>query len=93
MNEDRQKAVVIGISIFAVIYFLMRSGSDNSESEIGKALFDNGTSVPYELDDLLKGAIHELEHTRDLAVAKKIAHDHLIKDPDYYRKLEKMENE
>lgn len=41
--------------------------------------------------DLHEGAKHEMEHTADWRVAMEIASDHLDEDPDYYRKLAKME--
>lgn len=36
-----------------------------------------------------KGTKHEMEHTKDPLVAKKIAMDHLREDPHYYEKLAK----
>lgn len=44
-------------------------------------------------DQLRRGAKVELEHTKDPAVAKKIALDHLAEFPDYYERLDKMEKE
>ena len=38
-----------------------------------------------------RGTIHELEHTTDRAIARKIACDHLKEDPYYYTHLAKME--
>lgn len=43
--------------------------------------------------ELVKGAIHEFEHTDDVEVATKIAMDHLREDPYYYAHLEKMERQ
>lgn len=37
--------------------------------------------------ELIAGTVHELEHTGDFDVAKRIALDHLQKDPSYYTKL------
>lgn len=37
------------------------------------------------------GTKHELEHTTDRAIARKIACDHLREDPKYYTYLAKME--
>ena len=45
----------------------------------------------FEKKDLEKGIKVEMEHTSDRALAKEIAKDHLLEDPDYYEKLEKME--
>lgn len=41
---------------------------------------------------LSKGIKIELEHTPDIAVAREIALDHLNELPDYYTRLDKMEN-
>jgi hypothetical protein len=38
---------------------------------------------------LKRGTKHEMEHTKDPKVAKKIATDHLKDDPEYYKKLAK----
>lgn len=40
-----------------------------------------------------KGMKSELEHTSSKRIAKEIAMDHLVEDPRYYDKLEKMERE
>lgn len=41
---------------------------------------------------LNKGIKVEMEHTKDKTIAKEIAMDHLYEDPNYYDKLEKIEN-
>ena len=43
--------------------------------------------------ELQKGIAVELEHTEDLNLANEIARDHLAELPDYYTRLDKMENE
>lgn len=46
------------------------------------------------MSEVKKGTDHEMEHTSSRKSAKKIAMDHLKKDPNYYSKLEKcMPNE
>jgi len=45
----------------------------------------------FDQGQLAKGTKVELEHTDDKAVAREIAEDHLTEDPDYYKKLEKIE--
>lgn len=40
---------------------------------------------------LQKGVRHEMEHTREKAIAKEIAKDHLVEDPKYYDHLNEME--
>lgn len=38
-------------------------------------------------EDLEEGIQEELEHTSSKAVAEEIAMDHLVEDPQYYKKL------
>jgi len=45
----------------------------------------------YELDELLMGIKVEREHTTDKYMALEIATDHLEEFPDYYTRLEEME--
>jgi len=45
----------------------------------------------FDSEQLQKGIKHELEHTKDIKIAKEIAMDHLAEDPVYYDKLEKIE--
>lgn len=58
---------------------------------------DDWASIQFEsLEGKLKKALEqgikvEMEHTGDVAVAHEIAMDHLWEDPDYYTKLEKVE--
>jgi hypothetical protein len=50
-------------------------------------------SVSYNhiVDQLMKGIEIEREHSNDIKLNKKIALDHLVEDPDYYTKLQKIE--
>ena len=60
-----------------------------------KLVGGKGDSVPdtaFNDKSLAKGAKVESEHTKDPAVAKEIAKDHLSEDPKYYDKLAKMES-
>lgn len=41
----------------------------------------------FDAGELHRGMMHEMEHTQDPQVAKEIAKDHLLEDPNYYRKL------
>ncbi len=45
---------------------------------------------PFDLDE---GERVEMEHTRDRRVAREIARDHLVEDPDYYKKLRAVEGD
>ena len=63
-----------------------------------KDLFRDGLSqnLPdkyFDQDQLNKGIQVEYEHTNNMELAKKIAKDHLVEFPDYYTRLEKMEDE
>jgi len=42
-------------------------------------------------NQIKRGILHELEHTTDREIARKIACDHLKEDPKYYTHLEAME--
>ncbi len=37
------------------------------------------------------GIKHEFEHTKNRKIAKEIAKDHLSEDPNYYKKIKKIE--
>lgn len=41
--------------------------------------------------ELKDGTKHELEHTNKKPIAKEIAMDHLLEDPKYYTRLDKIE--
>lgn len=45
----------------------------------------------FDPEQLKKGIKVELEHSGDAPLAQEIAMDHLVEDPEYYTKLEKME--
>lgn len=45
----------------------------------------------FDLEQLAEGVKEEMEHTSDPNVAAEIAMDHLIQDPDYYKKLKLVE--
>ena len=57
--------------------------------EGGKA--DNKTPKDFDQKQLAKGIAVEIEHTKDKHIATEIAMDHLVEDPNYYKKLEIME--
>lgn len=54
-------------------------------------LSDEKPDSDFDLKSVLKGMEVEIEHTNDLDVAKEISKDHLSEDPEYYEKLEAME--
>jgi len=62
------------------------------ENEIKGGLGDGKPDSDFDPIQLKKGIKVESEHTKDPNIAKEIAKDHLTEDPEYYIKLNKMEN-
>jgi nucleoid DNA-binding protein len=52
---------------------------------------DNVPLTLFNAEDLEEGTKHEMEHTSSKTIAREIASDHLMEDPDYYRKLRTLE--
>lgn len=52
---------------------------------------DNKPDSDFDAEQLKIGIEHEMEHTNDPLKAKEIAKDHLVEDPDYYKKLKKID--
>ncbi len=68
----------------------------NTEPEKDKlevGLADDTSSKEFDSDELAKGIKIEKEHTKDEDLAEEIAKDHLKEIPDYYTRLQKMEDE
>jgi hypothetical protein len=62
------------------------------ESEKMKGgLGDNRPDSDFNQEQLKNGIEVESEHTKDRKIAKEIAKDHLSEDPNYYKKLKKIE--
>lgn len=61
----------------------MRLGLRKAEKLIGGAA-DGMSPADFDPAALARGTAHELEHTNDRAVAREIAEDHLVEDPDAY---------
>ena len=55
----------------------------------GKA--DKKNPKDFDKDALAEGTKHEMEHTKDKAIAQEIAMDHLSEDTQYYQKLKQVE--
>jgi hypothetical protein len=73
----------LGISITIIGALL-----DDDEIPDGKARGRKSSEFdPRELD---KGTAVEMEHTSSRRLAQKIAMDHLVEDPAYYRKLARI---
>jgi len=63
------------------------------DDKVPGGLADKKDESDFDPKALAKGMRVELEHTDDENLAKEIAMDHLVEDPDYYEKLEKMEQD
>lgn len=80
-------------------YFTRVMGPYGSEGEARKSLSAmrgqgyHENPVKISLSQIRRGTNHELEHTTDRAIARKIAMDHLKEDPRYYTHLTKMEKQ
>ena len=62
------------------------------KDQIHGGLADESHPSEFNLSQLEAGRKVEREHTDDLKKAMEIAMDHLKEDPDYYKKLKKIEN-
>lgn len=62
----------------------------NPEKLVG-GLGDRLPDSAFDKKQLKAGIAVELEHTRDRGLAKEIAKDHLVEDPEYYEKLTAIE--
>ncbi len=78
-------AVVIG----GVSYWVSKGGVFWTNP--GRAKKTGFTAADADPKELARGTKHEMEHTDDVRVARRIALDHLAEMPDYYRRLEKVE--
>jgi uncharacterized membrane-anchored protein YjiN (DUF445 family) len=63
------------------------------EDLIPGGLSDGSPPEDFDQEQLKAGIKVEMEHTDDPKIAREIAMDHLTEDPQYYVKLDKMENE
>ena len=52
----------------------------------------HGVSIEMVMQELEKGPLVEMEHTKCPKTARLIAMDHLWERPDYYTKLKQVEN-
>lgn len=52
---------------------------------------DNKPDSDFNSQQLEIGIKHEMEHTKNRKIAKEIAKDHLSEDPNYYKKIKKIE--
>jgi hypothetical protein len=59
--------------------------------KIKGGLADKRPDSDFDAEQLKIGIKVEMEHTKDPDIAKEIAKDHLSEDPNYYKKLKKIE--
>ena len=62
-----------------------------NEDELPGGAGDDKPDSNFDQEQLKIGIKHEMEHTKDIKIAKNIAKDHLTEDPNYYKKLKKIE--
>jgi len=63
-----------------------------AKDQIPGGLADGKSDKDFNKSSLDKGIKVEMEHTTSKSIAKEIAMDHLTEDPEYYDKLELIEN-
>lgn len=68
-------------------------GFEKKAEKIKGGLADGKPDSKYSKEQLEDGVKVEREHTKNPALAKEIAKDHLEEHPKYYTHLEKMESE
>lgn len=64
---------------------------ENILQDVGE--HDFAPDSTFDPDELKRGIEVEYEHTKSILVAKLIAKDHLAEIPDYYTRLDKMEQQ
>lgn len=61
------------------------------QDKIPGGIADDMEPSDFPKEALKEGIKHELEHTVDAEIAEEIAMDHLAEDPEYYKKIKKIE--
>jgi hypothetical protein len=64
-----------------------------SGDKLKGGLADAGAPIGVDAGEVAAGIAVEMEHTDDPKIAREIAYDHLTEDPNYYKKLETIEDE
>lgn len=101
IEERQKKALLIALKLSKIKLKLADTyndddSPDNYQYDTGKVYkkkIAKGENLPEERNfknQLSKGTIIEIQHTRDQELARSIAEENLKKDPDYYRKLERI---
>ena len=72
------RTALVGVGVATIGYNLYNfMGNRPTSEELG----------PIDPEELKIGTMHELEHTPDFDVAKRIALDHLLQNPRYYTRM------
>lgn len=61
------------------------------EDKLPGGAADDMSNKEFDAEQLKIGTEHEMEHTVDRKKAEEIAKDHLLEDPNYYKKIKKIE--
>lgn len=69
----------------------MATASKKYRDRLKSGLADKKKPGDFDKKQLAAGTKVEKEHTKDPELAREIAMDHLTEDPNYYKKLKKME--
>ena len=71
--------------------WVMRKADPSQQEMIPGGLASGKADTAFDPEALKVGMKVELEHSGNAKLAREIAKDHLTEDPDYYKKLAKME--
>jgi len=74
------------------VFSYLMYGDTDSHDHLDGGLADSKNESDFDKEQLHNGMLVELEHTKDIEIAKEIAMDHLSEDPEYYKKLNLMES-
>jgi hypothetical protein len=80
-----------GWSVNQLVELYRKLSSMQKKDRLPGGLADKRDPTDFDASDLADGIEVELEHTTDKDLAREIAMDHLAEDPDYYRKLARVE--
>lgn len=72
-------------------WYKTKFNKQSRKDQIPGGLADLKNKYDFNKIQLEKGKKVEMEHTDDADIAEEIAMDHLTEDPDYYKKLEKID--
>lgn len=102
IEENQKKALLTALKLSKIKLKLADAYNDDDspdnyqydEGKVYKKKIAKGENLPAERDfknQLSKGTLVEMEKTRDQDIARSIAEDNLKGDPEYYKKLERVQ--